>query len=244
MVKAVQSALSSEAERKGFGRCGYFAQQVFDALFADGSPLARVERGIRAGFHGIDSFAETACAANDVVGAGTFLACLWQELAGSASFKDLDDRSLAPLLVCLGMCGVRVARRFAESRVSDMTERESLLYSKVFEKHGWTMTEFRSLLKHGGVRWEHLEPGDVVARGHGGTLQAVARGSCEVWDARRGLRRESLRQGGVWDQRHAKESHVLRATAPTLLATWDWHELQAQLGSDEGGLPEIGYMQG
>jgi hypothetical protein len=223
---------------KGLARFTYFAQQVSDALFTDGCPLARSKRGLEAVFHGFDSFVSANSAANDVVGVGTFLACMWQELAGVASFDDLDDKNLAPFLVCLGMCGVHVARRVAESRVSDMTERESLLYSKAFEKHGWTMTEFRNLLKHGGVQWEHFEPGDVVAQGHGDALQVVGNGSCEVWDTRRGMRRESLRPGAVRDQRRAGGTHVLRVTAPTVLATWDWHELQGRLGSDEGGLPE------
>jgi len=154
---------------------------------------------------------------------------MWQEVSGAAS-GDADDMNLAPFLVCLGMCGLNVARRVSESSVDDMAERESVLYSKAFEEHGWTTTEFKKLLKHGCVKWETFGPDQLVSHGASEELLAISTGSCEVWDDERRLVREELFQGAVKDQRQAGDNHVLRATKRTVAAVWNWRVLEECLG--------------
>lgn len=81
----------------------------------------------------------------------------------------------------MGICGTQAAKQHAEGNTADLSAKEANVYEQVFKSEGFSVGEFRRLLRLGGngARWEHLAAGEnVEAVAADGALRMVVQGSC------------------------------------------------------------------
>eukprot|EP00418_Pyrodinium_bahamense_P035298 CAMPEP_0179145332 /NCGR_PEP_ID=MMETSP0796-20121207/70102_1 /TAXON_ID=73915 /ORGANISM="Pyrodinium bahamense, Strain pbaha01" /LENGTH=338 /DNA_ID=CAMNT_0020845693 /DNA_START=18 /DNA_END=1038 /DNA_ORIENTATION=+ len=179
-----------EQWNRGLARFAYFARRMLMVLRGPGDPIAKVQTASGIAWDGIESLGDFFSFALDAAGYMISLACIAKELSGVASPGDLDNIELAPFALFLGISSLQVVRNVAEGQISDLKESEALLYTKVFEKAGLSISDFMKLLKNGKPRWEHFEEGaalaDPGAAPASPVLRAVVSGGCNVWDTELG----------------------------------------------------------
>jgi len=198
LVSALQAAITSQIERKGLAKFGYFARQLNRVLDGPEEDIGvKAQQVLSTVWEGIDSVVDAATCTTDVVGMACAVFGIWQELEGFTTVEDLDMSNVCSLLVLMGISGVQMARHMSEGQVSDLSEREALLYTQTFEQHGFTVSEFQKLLTYGKVRWERHEPGEAVAADARGDLWIVVQGNCEVWDRKQHHTTQRIESGMV-----------------------------------------------
>jgi len=241
LVSAMEVAMKSQIERKGLARFGYFAQRLQNILDGPGDMGEKVQQALSTVWEGIDSVVDAATCTTDVAGMACAMFGIWQELEGFTSMEDLDMSNIGSLLVLMGISGVQMARHLSDGQVSDLSEREALLYTQSYKKHGFTVSEFQKLLNYGKVRWERHEPGEAVAADARGDLWTVVQGNCEVWDRKQRLITQRIGCGMMCGggsllqtaTTAAAASGRARATNTTTVAAFDLDSLRARLERDE-----------
>jgi len=254
-MSGMQVALETNAQRSGLTKFCYTAHRIGDALQGKGDIKSKMDAATKTAWQGLDGFADAAEAVTDVTGAAAALYGIWDELGGgSTCFPSCIDDSLnlAPFLIFLGISGVHMVRHLAEGAQSDLTEREAMLYTTTFEKHGFTVSQFQRLMKN--ARWQKLDAGqkleDVMGPENKRFMGVVARGECNVKGGTRGSGKvagpgEFIGEGQLlWpvDPSSPKKSHdrfqsqpsIKGVTSPSCwLAVWDVERLQVDLERDE-----------
>jgi len=177
-LDAFKEHLSTEAENKGIAWLNRCMRQVVAILESDADLSTKTQRIRAAVWQGADTLTDAASFTLDLPRACASLAGIWHQVAGEGSLESLAS---APILFFLGVTGTSVVRKFTKNCVFSLSVQESLLFAQVFQKSGFTITEFQKLLKDGRARWRHFGTGEAMdGREAHGTVQVIARGSCEI----------------------------------------------------------------
>lgn len=185
IVNAVHVAISSEMERKGWKKCLYFAKSIKEVLAGPGNPSTKMAKLTQTVWYSTDEVADFLENAMDVAGVGAALRGIWEELNGLTPDDGIDELNLAPFLIFIGISMASTFKHLSDGRVSDLSEREAVAYTKYFEGNGFTVSDFQKIMKHGNAEWERMDIGaslstdpttdthlKLVTKGH---LQSVGR---------------------------------------------------------------------
>jgi len=236
-LAALPTALAQQADRKGFSRFCYMANRVHEVLQSEGDPLEKAKQVVAFVWDGTDEIADFVEAMTDATGTCAALYGVWQEVSEGIVPGDIDGMNLAPFLIFLGICGTQAAKQHAEGRMSDLSNDEAAIYKEVFEAEGFTVAEFRRLLRHAERREEYSKGDTLVSSSDDGQLRLVLRGSFQVTNSNSG----TVSRGGFFPEaallggasRSSEEAELFHATEATETLVWDRATLQAQLEHDE-----------
>jgi len=240
-LEAVKVALESQVEKKGLARLGYFAEVVHEIAKGPGDLVVKGRQLSARLWDGTDVLADATNFLTDGLGVACALSGVWQEVSGINSLAEVDQMDLLPFLIFVGISSVKTMRHLAEGQVSDLSEQEALLYATVFQKWGFSVSEFRRLLRYGDAQWEELAAGDALEVGGSGKepmLRIVARGGCLLKDVR-GQSLAAVDAGGFLGRLPGLEGderlcgRTAWATEKTALLTWNLQKLESQLQGDE-----------
>jgi len=228
-------AMEEQANRKGITEVRVLLQQVHEVLAGPGELTNKVRLAMGKMWDYTDALAELFTAAGDTAGAGFALYGIWKEISGLCSWEDVGDVDLTPFLVFFGILMVSAIRYKAEGEVSNLTEAEAVLYATGFERRGFTVTDFKKLLKFGNARWERYDRGDVVPSTSDTSLRIVSSGACQV------CHEEAeacviLGRGRFLGAPHFLDMGIreaCRAVEPSMVLVLESQVLKAQLAHDE-----------
>jgi len=217
MVGAFQAAMQEQYKRKVESKVSSIAD-TFE------------RRGPQTQMNG--SLANSAKDMEDLLDAGldatafcTAAAGIYREVSGLENWVDLDMTKLGPFLVFLGLSGVYMARELSTQEVTDMTEDEALLYARDFRSNGFSLGEFRRLLRH-GAQWKNVPVGQQL--NIEGQLAFIVRGAVQVNGVMRN--RGPLGESGFLRPGEAGAIQAEMFTDTEVrLVTWDLDELQKYL---------------
>jgi len=240
-LEAVNVALEKQAKRVGLARLGYIAETVGEIVEGPGDLFTKGRLMLARMWDCTNELADAANCFTDSVGVCAALSGIWQEVSGINSLAEVDEVDLLPFMLCLGISAVHMVRHLAEGQVSDLSEQEALLYATVFQRKGFSVTEFKRLLGYGEARWVQLAEGETMQEVVGGeALCTVVRGSCELLD--RGGQKVAYMGAGAFlgkalgrerADKGAASGTTAKAAQPTMLLTWNSGLLEKQLKSDE-----------
>eukprot|EP00930_Biecheleria_cincta_P097623 TRINITY_DN89327_c0_g1_i1.p1 TRINITY_DN89327_c0_g1~~TRINITY_DN89327_c0_g1_i1.p1 ORF type:complete len:1106 (-),score=246.44 TRINITY_DN89327_c0_g1_i1:147-3464(-) len=217
---------------------GNLVQQAWEAShkFIENTSAALFERA--------EAVADAVECSLDVTGTVLALQGLARGLEGATAWEAVNLGDLAPFLAFLGVTGLHVTREFNRSEpAKDLSADEAMLYVQSFQGLGFSVSEFRELLK-AGFSWVDAPKGSLVdVSSH---LLVVLRGSCQLQKAgassvKPGLVKAKAKTGvqfglgavfvngvpvgstGPWQQ------GTLKAGAPLRCAAWDQAALEEYL---------------
>lgn len=256
---ALRSAMGSHAERRGLARVGYMAGRVSDIV----SGPERIEEKLQAVWeacvHDGDALAESLLSVVTVVGCSAAIFGITQHVGGIDGSQDIKLDDLLPFVTFMAATGIHTSREMMDAQISDLSERDALLYVKAFKPHDISIHEFQMLMKLGETTWESVDAGsslssDAAKRG----MVAVVSGCLEVvpedgieeeesFAATRVTRPVKRKRTGDFlcsQQRssdHVSDSmahtedpvHAVRAVRSSTVVSWDMEALRTYLARDE-----------
>jgi Ca2+-binding EF-hand superfamily protein len=242
LVDAVGVAMDSQLERTGMARFGYFLETIREILASPDELDKKRQRLVARMWDGTNEFADVVNGLTDSLGVVTALGGIWQELSDVNSVEDISQMDLLPFLLFMGISSVQILRHFAEGQVTDLSERDALLYAVAFQKWDFSVGQFRRLLSYGNARWETFAPGEcILPKGHVTRLRVIAQGGCDIYESnQRKLARVDVGNFlGVVNYLEGTGGKprifgaYSSATQPTTVVTWDNEVLEKQLERDE-----------
>jgi len=238
-AEAAQSSVEQIAERYGLTSMSQFAGHMWDALQEPGSLEERMQRTGRVACEGAELLADSAEFA--VNSAGLLLAAQYMSdtIQDAQNLTSVDNSSLDPLLMFVGVSMVSLAKELDEVVLKQMSGDEALLYAQVFHSNGVSQAEYRRLLGCQGCRWATAAPGAVLQDSTGQTLRIIVRGNATVSADDVGNADVALRPGTILGGteflcgKSLWESEVVAAVDEVTYIEWDATRLQECLEHHE-----------
>lgn len=202
--------------------------------------LSGVQKALTALFENADELVDALELGSDLAATLLALQAIARELAGVDTWSNVQLSNLTPFLVFLGAGSLHVAQEVAQLRPKDLAIEESLLYVRVFQRHGLTLSAFRRLLDGTNGRWERPRAGSALeGLQEQGRLCAIVRGSCSLNSDQAGQGpSSSIGSGTVVGALLAPDQSPwkavqLQANEGLLCMSWNCHELRTFLETDE-----------
>jgi len=250
LLDAFRVTMDKNLERTGMARFGYFLETISAILSSPDDMEVKSQRLLARMWDGTEELADVANGLIDSVGVVAALSGIWNEVSGVNSVEDISQMDLLPFLLFTGISSVQILRCFAEGQVTDLSERDALLYAVAFQKFDFSVMQFKRLLSYGSAKWVTFAPGECIfPTGQNTRLRVIAQGGCDIFDGNR----QKLASVGVGsflgvvnylecrgDQcpdpdhhKHGAFGAYSSATQTTTVVTWEDEILDQQLKRDE-----------
>jgi len=246
LLDVFRVTMDKNLERTGMSRFGYFLETIRAILSSSDDMEVKSQRLLARMWDGTEELADVANGLIDSVGVVAALSGIWNEVSGVNSVEDISQMDLLPFLLFTGISSVQILRYFAEGQVTDLSERDALLYAVAFQKFDFSVMQFKRLLSYGNAKWETFAPGECIFPTCQNTrLRVIAQGACDIFDGNR----QKLASVGVGsflgvvnylecrgDQpdhhKHGAFGTYSSATQTTTVVTWEDEILDQQLKRD------------
>jgi len=234
-TSALHETVNSQVERKGLTEFGYFMEKMRSALNEEGDLKTKADKAVSTMLEGAESFVDAANCTSDIAAGMASLTGIWQCASGVTSLEDVDATDLAPLLIFFGISGLRMLHDARVSQECNMNHSEALLYARTFEKAGFTVPEFKKIMKLCKPKWQNFPRGAIIGESNALQLRAILHGAChsqgntakfyasgDVMGCDEFLGATDLVQG----------NSVLVASKQTLIVSWDVSDISTYLEHD------------
>jgi len=241
-IEALQVTLEKQVQRTGLSRFGYFAETIQEILEGNDDAEAKRQKVTARLWEGTNELADIVSSSIDSVGVLTALSGVYQEISSVSAGEDVFNINLVPFVLFMVISSVQLVRNVAEGQVTDLAERDALMYATSFQKWGFSVTQFRRLLSYGNATWETFKAGEAIFQaGQNRDLRVMARGNCDIFDGDMRL----LASVGVGsflgvvsflDRPSGQDcpfGTYSRCTEDSTILTWDSDKLQERLAQDE-----------
>lgn len=177
---AFKVAMEAQSRRRGLDKLVLMAEAVPAKLEKVHGPVDQFGCFLAAVADFPDQVVDVIELAGDAAAVMLALRGVGLELIGVESWHQLDVNSMAPFLLFLGVIGMHIAEEVTGPRTCDLSVNEALLYVRVFQRHGFSVEEFRDLLQDCGAQWATLDAGASLDEVGTGRLTMLTTGRCNI----------------------------------------------------------------
>jgi len=232
-TSALCETVNSHTTQKDVAQLRFFMANMKNILAGEGNMQHRAEKALATMLEASGSFVGTVTCATDVCSNIEALGETWRQISGVTSLEDLSRLDLASLTTFLGISALDMLHNVTASQERNMTYSEALLYAKAFKPAGFTVPEFKKIMKHCKPAWQSFSKGAIIGPCNTRQLKIIVQGlACQCSESMMAqynpgdvIGCEQFLDVGA----PVHEQSVLVASKPTTMVSWDISEVNSYL---------------
>jgi len=176
---AFEAAMKKQAKRKGIDKVSLLGESIHSGFDGIQNPLDWAKAAVESMFKHADQLADVLEAGLDAAAIALALQVIGKEFGGVETLSEVDAENLVPIALFLGMSFMHMNKEVSPTE-QDMTGDEAMLYVRSFKPHGFSPSEFKTMLQEVGGEWTEVLAGTSLKGDQDKQLVMVARGGFGV----------------------------------------------------------------